>query len=142
MIAREGMVPLLAAILVAVLVMRFMGTVPSLFFWMLAVVVLVLFMDPERDIPSRPMAVLSPADGKIVTVSRGAHDPYLLRQSIFVSVQMSPYGVFTMRSPIEGKVLEPPNFPDDASKPISKLAREFATPSLKVLVVGSMPVFQ
>ena len=117
MIAREGVAPLLAAILVAVMVMRFMGTVPSLFFWVLAVLLLVLFRDPERDIPSRPMAVLSPADGKVVAIRTGEHDPYLLRQSTLVTVQMSPYGVFTTRSPIEGKVLEPPNYPGDGRKP-------------------------
>jgi phosphatidylserine decarboxylase len=117
MIAREGVAPLLAAILVAVMVMRFMGVLPSLFFWVLAVLLLVLFRDPERDIPSRPMAVLSPADGKVVAIRTEEHDPYLLRQSTRVTVQMSPYGVFTTRSPIEGKVLEPPNYPGDGRKP-------------------------
>jgi phosphatidylserine decarboxylase len=48
---------------------------------------------------------------------RNGDDPYLQRQSIRVTVQMHPYGVFTTRSPIEGKVLEPPNYPDDARKP-------------------------
>jgi phosphatidylserine decarboxylase len=32
-------------------------------------------------------------------------------------IQMSPYGVFTTRSPIEGKVLEPPNYPVDNNEP-------------------------
>lgn len=116
MIAREGVAPLLAAILAAVMVMHFMGPLPSLAFWMLALLVLVLFRDPDRDIPSQPLAVLSPADGKVVTVST-VHDPYLLRQSIRVTLQMHPYGVFTTRSPIAGKVLEPPNYPADARKP-------------------------
>jgi phosphatidylserine decarboxylase len=30
---------------------------------------------------------------------------------------MNPYGVFTIRSPVEGKVLEPPNLPDDGKSP-------------------------
>jgi phosphatidylserine decarboxylase len=116
MIAREGLVPLLAAILAAVMVMHFMGPLPSLALWVLVLLVLVLFRDPERNIPSRPLAVVSPADGKVISISTG-HDPYLLRQSIRVTVQMHPYSVFTTRSPIEAKVLEPPNYPDDVSKP-------------------------
>lgn len=116
MIAREGLVPLLVAILAAVMVMHFLGLLPSLALWGLVLLVLVLFRDPERDIPSRPLAVVSPADGKVISIST-EQDPYLLRRSIRVTVQMHPYGVFTTRSPVEGKVLEPPNFPDDASKP-------------------------
>jgi phosphatidylserine decarboxylase len=116
MIAREGLAPLLATIMAAVMVLHFLGPLPSLDFWVLVLLVLILFRDPERDIPSRPLAVVSPADGKVISISAG-HDPYLLRQSIRVTVQMHPYSVFTTRSPVEGKVLEPPNYPDDVSKP-------------------------
>ena len=116
MIAREGMTPLVAVILAAVLVLHFIGWLQSLVFWALALLVLVLFRDPERDIPSQPLAVVSPADGKVISISR-VSDPYLRKESIRVTIQMPPYGVFTTRSPIEGKVLEPPNFPDDANIP-------------------------
>ncbi len=116
MISREGLAPLLVVILAAVMVMHFMGALPSLAFWALGLVLLVLFRDPDRDIPSQPLAVVSPADGRVVAVGN-AYDPYLLRQSIRVTVQMHPYGVFTTRSPVEGKVLEPPNYPDDVKKP-------------------------
>jgi phosphatidylserine decarboxylase len=116
MIAREGLTPLLAVILAAVVVMHFMGALPSLVFWLLGLLIIILFRDPERDIPSQPLAVVSPADGKVVAIRTG-DDPYLQRKSIRVTVQMHPYGVFTTRSPIEGKVLEPPNYPDDARKP-------------------------
>ena len=121
MIAREGMAPLVAVILAGVLVLHFIGWLQSLVFWVLALLVLVLFRDPERDIPSQPMAVVSPADGKVTSIS-SVSDPYLLRESIRVTIQMPPYGVFTTRSPIEGKVLEPPNFPDDANKPSDPLS--------------------
>lgn len=116
MIAREGLAPLLATTIAAVLVLHFAGLVASLAFWALALVVLLIFRDPERDIPSIPMAVLSPADGRITSVS-ATHDPYLQRPSIRVSVQMNPYGVYTTRSPIEGKVLAPPNLPGNAGQP-------------------------
>ncbi len=116
MIAREGMVPLAVMVLAGVLVLHFIGWLQSLVFWALALLVLVLFRDPERDIPSQPLAVVSPADGKITSIST-VHDPYLLRDSIRVTIQMPAYGVFTTRSPIEGKVLEPPSFPADDNIP-------------------------
>ena len=116
MIAREGFAPLLAVILVAVLVMHFMGAMQSLVFWIFGLLLLVLFRDPDREIPSQPLAVVSPADGRVITVSN-EYDPYLLRQCIRVTVQMHPYGVFTTRSPVEGKVLEPPNYPEGGNKP-------------------------
>ena len=116
MIAREGVAPLLVVMLAGVLVLHFIGWLPSLVFWALALLVLVLFRDPERDIPSQPLAVVSPADGKVTSIST-MHDPYLLRDSIRVTIQMPAYGVFTTRSPIEGKVLEPPNFPEGDNIP-------------------------
>jgi phosphatidylserine decarboxylase len=116
MIAREGMAPLLAAIMAGVLVLHFNGLIQSLPFWAIALLILLLFRDPERDTPSQPLAVLSPADGKVTSIST-VQDPYLLRQSVRVMIQMSLYGVFTTRSPIEGKVLEPPNYPVDNNEP-------------------------
>ena len=116
MIAREGLLPVAAALLAAVVVLHFAGLLQSLFFWALALLLLLLFRDPEREIPSQPLAVVSPADGKIASIST-VPDPYLPRQSLRVVIQMPPYGVFTTRSPIEGKVLQSPNSPEDSNIP-------------------------
>ena len=78
----------------------------SLPFWLACVVIVYVFRDPERDIPSSPLAVVSPADGQVVTVST-THDPYLDRESIRLDIQMSHAGVYSTRSPVEGKILEP-----------------------------------
>jgi phosphatidylserine decarboxylase len=98
--------PLLAIILVAVVVMHFFGLIYSLPVWLLAGLLLVLYRDPQRDVPSRPLSVVSPADGRISSVTH-TPDPYLGRESLKISIEMSPLGVFTTRSPVEGKVLEP-----------------------------------
>jgi phosphatidylserine decarboxylase len=108
LISRQGLLPLLAATLVAVLVLHFIGLRESLAFWALGLVVLVLFRDPERDIPSIPLSVLSPADGRVAVIEK-TDDPYLSRPSLKVTIDMNAYGVYTTRSPIGGKVLEPPN---------------------------------
>jgi len=115
-VAREGQVLLLAATLAAVVVLHFAGLLASVPFWLLSILILVVFRDPERDIPSQPMAVLSPADGRITAVTT-TRDPYLDRDSIRVTLQMNPFGVFTTRSPVEGKILQPPHVPEDARMP-------------------------
>jgi len=106
-IARQGLWPLLLLVLAAVVVMHFAGWRESLPVWAAAALVLVLFRDPEREVPSSPLSILSPADGRITVVEKTT-DPYLKRPSVHMEIVMPPYGVFTTRSPVEGKVLEPP----------------------------------
>ena len=115
-IAREGLLPVVVSVLAAVLVTQTLGLMPSLVFWLIALVVLLVFRDPSREIPAVPMAIVSPADGRVISISM-TDDPYLLRQSIHIIIQMNPYGVFSTRSPVEGKVLEPPNMPEGKSAP-------------------------
>jgi phosphatidylserine decarboxylase len=116
LIAREGVLLLLAAILAAVVVLNLSGLQTSLPFWGLSLLILVIFRDPDREIPSQPMAVVSPADGRVTAVT-ATRDPYLDRDSIRVTLQMNPFGVFTTRSPVEGKVLQPPHTPEDTRMP-------------------------
>jgi phosphatidylserine decarboxylase len=116
LIARQGLLPLFISLSAAVLVLHFVGARQSLWVWGLAVLVLVLFRDPERKIPSMPMSVLSPADGRILSIEK-VRDPYLDRASLRVSIDMSPCGAYITRSPVEGKVLEPPGIPADGCSP-------------------------
>ena len=65
--------------------------------WLLAAFCLYFFRDPEREIPSGPVAV-SPADGKVVAVK--AETPVLNRISIFLNI----FDVHVNRSPIGGVI--------------------------------------
>ncbi len=115
-IAREGLLLLLATVLAAVVVLHLFGLQASLLLWGLGLLILVVFRDPEREIPSQPMAVVSPADGRVTSVST-TRDPYLGRDSIRVTLRMNLWGVFTTRSPVEGKILQPPGTPENARMP-------------------------
>jgi phosphatidylserine decarboxylase len=115
-IAREGLLLLLATALAAVVVLHFFGLPASLPLWGLGLLTLVMFRDPEREIPSQPMAVVSPADGRVTSVCT-TRDPYLDRDSVRVTLQMNTLGVFTTRSPVEGKILQPPATPENARMP-------------------------
>jgi phosphatidylserine decarboxylase len=65
--------------------------------WILAAFCLYFFRDPEREIPSGPVAV-SPADGKVVAVK--AESPALQRVSIFLNI----FDVHVNRAPIGGVI--------------------------------------
>jgi phosphatidylserine decarboxylase len=47
--------------------------------------------------------VVSPADGRIVAVEK-AHDPYLDRETIKISVFMNVFNVHSNRAPVDGEV--------------------------------------
>jgi phosphatidylserine decarboxylase len=76
-IAREGWPFVAAAFVASALITWFFGwwSVP---FWLGTLFIVQFFRDPPREVPQDPAAVLAPADGRIVEVSR-AQDPYLKR---------------------------------------------------------------
>jgi phosphatidylserine decarboxylase len=65
--------------------------------FLLAAFCLYFFRDPERAVPSGPVAV-SPADGKIVSIR--SEDARLTRISIFMSV----FDVHVNRAPVGGRI--------------------------------------
>jgi phosphatidylserine decarboxylase len=67
-------------------------------FYILAAFCLWFFRDPNREIPSGPVAV-SPADGKIVLIKR-------LQNATRVSVFLNIFDVHVNRAPIAGKVVD------------------------------------
>ncbi|MDA0981560.1 MAG: phosphatidylserine decarboxylase [Proteobacteria bacterium] len=102
-IAREGW-PFLAAAVTAALVIGWLaGGWWSAPVWLVALFVLQFFRDPAREIPGDPLAVLSPADGRIVVVGK-ARDPYLDRDALKISVFMNVFNVHSNRSPVDGTV--------------------------------------
>jgi phosphatidylserine decarboxylase len=109
-IAREGWPFLAVAVLAAVLVGALAGWWWSLPFWAAALFVLQFFRDPARSVPEDPLAVVAPADGRVVVVGR-AEDPYLRREAIKISVFMNVFNVHSNRSPVDGAVKERWYFP-------------------------------
>ena len=111
-----GRLPLLACAGLGLLSAQLLGWVWSLPFWVACAGIIYLFRDPEREIPSSPLAVVSPADGVIASVGE-VHDPYLDRRAMLLVIEMGRFGVYSTRSPVEGKFLEPPNSGDGVSRP-------------------------
>jgi phosphatidylserine decarboxylase len=102
-IAREGW-PFLGISLVFSVGMNFsLGLAWALPFWLVSFFILQFFRDPPREIPDDPQAVLSPADGRIVSVGK-VRDPYLDRDALKISVFMNVFNVHSNRSPVDGIV--------------------------------------
>jgi phosphatidylserine decarboxylase len=102
LIAREGWPFLAIAVAAAALVAGF-SLVWSIPFWIIALFVLQFFRDPPREVPGDASTVVSPADGRIVAVEK-AHDPYLDRETIKISVFMNVFNVHSNRAPVDGEV--------------------------------------
>jgi phosphatidylserine decarboxylase len=103
-VAREGWPFLAIAAAVSLLVTYFWGwwSVPL---WLASAFILQFFRDPPREVPDDPSAVVSPADGRVVEVSR-SEDPYLRREALKVSVFMNVFNVHSNRAPADGVVKE------------------------------------
>jgi phosphatidylserine decarboxylase len=109
LIAREGWPFLGIAVGAAAIAAYFIGWW-SLPLWLAALFVLQFFRDPPREVPQDPLAVVAPADGRIVVVGR-AQDPYLKREAQKVSVFMNVFNVHSNRSPVDGAIKEKWYFP-------------------------------
>jgi len=102
-IAREGW-PFVAIALAATVVLAWLfGTVGGLVGLAALAFVVQFFRDPPREIPMQPGIVLSPADGRIVSVGK-TRDPFLDRDALKISVFMNVFNVHSNRSPVDGEV--------------------------------------
>ena len=103
-IAREGWLFVTIALVVALLLTVGQYWILAVLAWVAALFVLQFFRDPPRVVPSQANAVLSPADGRIVTIEK-SRDPYLERDALKISVFMNVFNVHSNRSPVDGSVV-------------------------------------
>lgn len=72
--------------------------------WVLFVLVINFFRDPERHTPVDPSAIISPADGKIIDIQNVMEEQFLHSNVIRVSIFMSVFDVHVNRSPVKGVI--------------------------------------
>ncbi|MEL7539011.1 MAG: phosphatidylserine decarboxylase [Pseudomonadota bacterium] len=105
-IATEGVPWLLAAALAAVCAYLFFDWRVALPFVAVTAVLVLLFQDPERTLPVEPSAVLAPCDG-IVHAIELTTEGVLNREARRIVIRVNPFGAYTARCPVEGKLLDP-----------------------------------
>ncbi len=104
LISREGWVFTVAALLLLIWAFRSHSIVLGLLAVGFLVLFFLVFRDPQREIPSVPLAVLSPVDGRVTSV-KFTDKGVLERESAHITIRVNNFGAYTARSPVEGKVL-------------------------------------
>lgn len=62
------------------------------------------FRDPDRVSPSGDNIVISPADGKVISIKKVSENEFLKGEALQISIFMSPLNVHVNRIPVSGKV--------------------------------------
>lgn len=103
LIARPGWIFITAAALLAWAIQYLAGSVMAIPLWASVALLVFLFRDPEREITSQPLAIVSPVDGRVVSIVK-CRDIFLDRDAIKITIKMGVLDVYCIRSPIEGKL--------------------------------------
>jgi phosphatidylserine decarboxylase len=109
-LAREGWFFISLVVALAILSHVYIGWSVAWFFDLFALFVIQFFRDPPRAIPDTPGAVLSPADGQIVSLIH-TNDPYAKRPALCISVFMNVFNVHSNRISVDGHVESVTYFP-------------------------------
>ena len=103
-IAKQGLPYILAATGLLILLLFLGWKFLTVLAFILTVLVINFFRDPERVIPQVPQAVLSPADGKIIFAGSTFEDRFLGEEALKISIFMSIFNVHVNRIPLTGEV--------------------------------------
>lgn len=109
-IAKEGWLLLFVLAGLILLTFYFISSIVSFVLAIIFCFFLFLLRDPQRTIPSLPLAILSPVEGRVILIDE-VNDPWLNqrginRQAKRIRIKMSSLDVYSLRSPVEGKVME------------------------------------
>lgn len=105
-IAAEGLPWLAGVALAAGAAFYWLGWLAAVPLVLLFALLVALFQDPNRSVPAEPAAVLAPCDGVVTSIgptTEGALD----REALRVVIRVNALGAYTMRCPVEGKLLDP-----------------------------------
>lgn len=104
-VAQEGLPFLVAAAVIAAVLLRYANPLWALIPVVVLVVLVLVFRDPRRPIPSSPRGVVSPVDGRVTqvdTVDKGV----LQGEAHRIIVAIDSLGTYTARCPVEGKIMD------------------------------------
>ena len=80
----------------------------SLYAVLPAVAFLVLFLifrDPAREVPAAPLGIVSPVDGRVVKIDPAGR-AVLVGDARRVTIRINPFGTYSARCPVEGKIMD------------------------------------
>ncbi len=105
-IAREGFPLISIAAVLALLALAANGWFVAAMFGAVAIALAGFFRDPERVIPNGEGLVVSPADGRVVSIAKVVDDPFFTQAATRISIFLSPLDVHINRVPVAGRIAE------------------------------------
>ncbi|RKZ36313.1 MAG: phosphatidylserine decarboxylase [Gammaproteobacteria bacterium] len=105
MLAREATIPVGGAVVLAGAATYLGPATFAVLLWLIVLVLAFVYRDLPREIPSAPLAVVSPVDAEVISV-REVHDPWLDREAVRIRLRPPILGIGPLRSPVEGKVMD------------------------------------
>ena len=121
--ASDGISWILSASLLVVILwvqINFYIALPAI---LLTLLLMRFYYDPDRELPSHPLGVMSPVDGVIESIEL-MHDPFVDRTSQRIRIKSKLMGVYHGRSPTEGKIVEFwPTLTEDIQEYTRKITR-------------------
>jgi phosphatidylserine decarboxylase len=116
-IAKEGWSLILFSSFIVAVLQHYVSHYAAVL-WCVPLVLLWLYRDPHRSLPSDPLGLVSPVNGTII-VAEAHPDPFLGRDAFLFRVSMSLTDIYSIRSVTEGKIiqqwLDPEDDDDDRS---------------------------
>jgi phosphatidylserine decarboxylase len=101
--AREGWLFIAGSLAIAIAITFAWGWLWASPWWLIALFCIQFFRDPPRCVVAGPQDIVCPADGKVIFVGT-AHDPYLDREVMKISVFMNVFNVHSNKSPVSGMI--------------------------------------
>ena len=103
-IAREGYPLIFTAVILTLLAFLAGWVLLGIILGLIGLAMAGFFRDPERQPPAGEDLVVSPADGKVVSVAGVKGDSPFLGSATRVSIFLSPLDVHINRTPVEGRI--------------------------------------
>jgi len=103
-IAREGYPLIITAAVLAALAWALGWPLIGVMLALVALAMAGFFRDPERIIPAGENLILSPADGKVVSIAPASHSGLFKDAATRISIFLSPLDVHINRMPVAGRV--------------------------------------
>ena len=83
----------------------YFSKITQIFSLVIFCLILQFFRNPRRKILKNENEILSPVDGKIVSIKKVYEKEYFKDDRILVSIFMSPFNIHVTRYPVSGKIL-------------------------------------
>ena len=102
-LAREGWPFIIISVFITLLIWHLSNFWLALPFILISAFIIQFFRDPKREIPNDANVVLSPADGRVISIENTL-DEYQNIEALKISIFMNVFNVHSNRSPVDGEV--------------------------------------